>query len=81
MFSKMHQERGCIGRPMGLGEAIGLEVRLEGVIGLEWAIGLRASLVVQMVKSLTTMQETWVRSLCWEDPLEMERETYSSIVA
>ena len=28
-----------------------------------------ASLVVQLVKNLPTMQETWVRSLGWEDPL------------
>ena len=31
-----------------------------------------ASLVAQMVKRLPTMQETWVRSLGWEDPLEKE---------
>ena len=31
-----------------------------------------ASLVAQMVKRLPTMQETWVRSLSWEDPLENE---------
>ena len=29
-----------------------------------------ASLVVQMVKNLPAMQETWIRSLDWEDPLE-----------
>ena len=29
-----------------------------------------ASLVAQSVKSLTEMQETWVGSLGWEDPLE-----------
>ena len=29
-----------------------------------------ASLVAQMVKRLPTRQETWVRSLSWEDPLE-----------
>ena len=29
-----------------------------------------ASLVAQTVKNLPTMQETWVRSLSWEDPLE-----------
>ena len=29
-----------------------------------------ASLVAQMVKNLPAMQETWVRSLAWEDPLE-----------
>ena len=30
----------------------------------------RGSLVAQMVKNLPTMQETQVRSLGWEDPLE-----------
>ena len=29
-----------------------------------------ASLVAQLVKNPPTMQETWVRSLSWEDPLE-----------
>ena len=32
----------------------------------------RASLVAQTVKSLPTMQETWVQSLGWEDTLEKE---------
>ena len=32
-------------------------------------ISLGASLVAQMVKNLPAMQETWVRSLGWEDPL------------
>ena len=31
---------------------------------------LWASLVAQTVKNLSTMQETWVQSLWWEDPLE-----------
>ena len=31
-----------------------------------------ASLVIQMVKNLPAMKETWVRSLGWEDPLERE---------
>ena len=26
--------------------------------------------MVQLVKNLPTVWETWVRSLCWEDPLE-----------
>ena len=39
-----------------------------------------ASLVVQMVKNLPAMQETWVRSLGWEDPLEKDMATYSSIL-
>ena len=40
-----------------------------------------ASLVAQMVKNLPAMQETWVRSLGQEDPLEKEMATHSSIVA
>ena len=35
----------------------------------------------QMVKNLPAMQETWVRSLGWEDPLEKGMATYSSISA
>ena len=34
-----------------------------------------------MVKNLLAMQETWVRSLGGEDPLEKEMATYSSIFA
>ena len=34
-----------------------------------------------MVKRLPTLQETWVRSLGWEDPLEQEVATHSSIRA
>ena len=30
----------------------------------------QASLVAQLVKNLPAMQETWVQSLDWEDPLE-----------
>ena len=32
-----------------------------------------ASLVAQLVKNSPAMQETWVRSLGWEDPLEKEQ--------
>ena len=39
------------------------------------------SLVAQMVKRLPTMQETQVQSLGWEDPLEKEMATHSSILA
>ena len=38
-------------------------------------------LVTQPVRSLPAMQETRVRSLGWEDPLEKEMETHSSILA
>ena len=37
---------------------------------IEWA-----SLVAQLVKNLPAVQETWVRSLGWEDPLEKEMAT------
>ena len=40
-----------------------------------------ASLVAQMVKNLPGMQETWVRSLSREDPLEKGMVTHSSILA
>ena len=54
-----------------------------------------ASLVVQTVKNLPAMQDTWVRTLGWEDPLEegvgtqsrnlaweipMDREAWQTIV-
>ena len=42
---------------------------------------LRASLVAQTVKNLPAVQETWVRSLGWEDPLEKGMATHSSILA
>ena len=41
----------------------------------------RTSLVAQMVKRLSTMWETWVRSLGWEDPLEKEMVIHSSTIA
>ena len=40
-----------------------------------------ASLVAQMVKNLPAMQETWVQPLGWEDLLEKEIATHSSILA
>ena len=40
-----------------------------------------ASQVAQMLKNLPTMQETWVRSLDREDPLEKGLATHSSILA
>ena len=39
------------------------------------------SLVAQWVKTLPMMQETWVRSLDWEDPMEKGKATHSSILA
>ena len=40
-----------------------------------------ASLVAQLVKNLPAMLETWVRSLGWDDSLEKEKATHSSILA
>ena len=34
-----------------------------------------------MVKHLPAMQETWVQSLGWENPLEKEMATHFSILA
>ena len=42
---------------------------------------LRASLVAQMVKNPPAMQEIWVQSLGWEDPLEEGVATHSSIIS
>ena len=39
-----------------------------------------ASLVAQLVKNLPAMQETWVRTLGWEDPLEKGMATHSSVL-
>ena len=36
--------------------------------------------MAQLVKNLPTMQETWVQSLGWEDPLEKGKATHSSIL-
>ena len=52
------------------GEGIGYPVQYS------WA-----SLVIQLVKNLLAMQETWVGSLDWEDPLEEGKATHSSILA
>ena len=40
----------------------------------------QASLVAQLVKNPPAMQETWVQSLAWEDPLEESMATHSSIL-
>ena len=42
----------------------------------EWA-----SLVAQLVKNLPAMQEYWVRSLGWEDPLEKGMATHSNFLS
>ena len=39
------------------------------------------SLVAQIVENLRAVQETWVQSLGWEDPLEEGMATHSGILA
>ena len=48
-----------------------------------WALWIRrrTSLVAQMIKRLSTMRETQVQSLRWEDPLEKEMATHSRTIA
>ena len=52
------------------GEAIGYPLQYS------WA-----SLVAQLVKNPPAMQETWVPSLGWEDPLEKGKATHPNILA
>ena len=49
------------------------ELKIRKNIAMEWVF-----LVAQMVKNLPAMQETWVRSLGQEDPLEKRMATHSS---
>ena len=61
----------------GTGEPAGLLSMGSHRVGHDWsdlavAILLGASLVVQMVKYLPTIQETWVRCLGWENPRRRE---------
>ena len=58
---------------------VGLEDPLEGIdypLQDSWAF-----LVAQMVKNLPVIQETWVRSVGQEDPLERGMATHPSILA
>ena len=59
-----------LGQERSIGEVIGYPLQYF------WA-----SLVAQLVKIQPAIQETWVRSLGWEDPLEKGKATHSSILA
>ena len=43
--------------------------------------GSGASQIAQLVKNQPAVQETWVQSLGWEDPLKKGKDTHSSILA
>ena len=65
---------GDTGSMPGLGRSAG-----EGTgYPLQYSWGF---LVAQLVKNLPAMQETWVQSLSWEDPLEKGKGTHSIILA
>ena len=66
----------------GAGEQRRRWIPVEGCTYRDW-IGAPegASLVAQLVKNLPARQETWVRSLGCEDPLEKGMATHSSILA
>ena len=50
-------------------------------VGIGYPLQYWSSLVALLVKNLPAMQETWIRSLGWEDPLEKGKATHSSILA
>ena len=58
----------------GLGRSTGEEIGYP--LQCSWA-----SLVAQLVKNPPAMQESWVSSLGWEDPLKKRKATHSSILA
>ena len=76
--AQLVKESACNARDPGLisesrryaGEGIGYPLQYS------WA-----SLMAQTVKNLPAMQDTWVQSLAWEDPLEKGKATHSSILA
>ena len=49
--------------------------------GINYPLQYLASQEAQLVKNLSAMQKTCVRSLGWEDPLEKATATHSSILA
>ena len=51
------------------------------VVNAHFSMQLLTSLVTQMEKNLPAIQETWLWSLDWEDPLEKGMATHSSILA
>ena len=62
--------------PYAFASSVRFEFELRHLNEKDWA-----SLVAQMVKNLPAIQETWIRFLDWEDPLEKGMATHSSILA
>ena len=55
--------------------------KMKQTISIYLQQGRGSSLVAQLVKNPPTMQETWVRFLCWKDSLEKGKATHSNILA
>ena len=82
IHSSVNRHLGC-SRVLTIVNSVAVDI---GVHGFAWIIVLsghtpRTSLVAQMVKRLLIMWETQDGSLGWEDPLEKEVATHSSIFA
>ena len=58
-----------------------MEIHRHNILLLLHSIEEGASLVAQTIKNLPAMQETWDGSLGWDDPLEEDTITHSSILA
>ena len=59
-----------------------MTIEINSVDGLDSKLDTTwASLGAQTIKRLSAMWETWVPSLGWEDPLEKEMATHSSVLA
>ena len=63
-----------------LSSILGLGISAGEGIGSPFQYYSWASRVAQLVKNPPVVQETWVRSLGWEDPLEKGKATHSSIL-
>ena len=77
-FAHLMRRTGSLEKTLMLGKVEGR--RRRGRQRMRLLDGM-ASLVAQRLKSLPPMQETRVRSLGWEDPLEKEMAIHSSILA
>ena len=72
---------GLANRGLGWGGQCASVSSLMTIEFLEYLKTEGTSLVAQTVKNPPAMQEMWVLSLGWEDPLEKGKATHSSILA
>ena len=75
------QKKGdCIWAPLKWGQSSGWQRNTKTWVQISILWNLRPSLAAQSVKNLSAMEETCVWPLGWEDPLEKEMATHSSIL-